>query len=203
MNKELLETKHGFVIGSEGSGKSTFIRNLIKESSRPCVYITVHNEDFGDDFYITINESSDELKNTAITKIHEQLSKDTSFSIKVAFGYTGQIKGVEYLHDVLTEILQNNKNYTLVIDDAQSMATGVLNENYKETYKKLLEQKIFSVVSVFHMIDDELKYIFDYAEKTYIFKISGSIFRYLEEKGLLTMDDVKVVDQKVGEFIVH
>lgn len=203
MNKELLEAKHGFVIGSEGAGKSTFIRNLIKESLRPSVYITVHNEDFGDDFCITINEPSDELKNIAIAKIHEQLQKDTSFVIKVAFGHIGSKEGVEYLHDVLTEILHTNKNYTIIIDDAQSMATGVYKQVFKETYIKLLEQKIFSVVSVFYMINDELKYIFDYAEKTYIFKISGSIFPYFEEKGLLTMDDIKVAYQKIGEFIVR
>jgi len=199
MDKELLEAKHGFVIGSEGAGKSTFIRNLIKENSRPCVYITVHNEDFGDNFCITINGSSDELKNIAITSINEQLEKNTSFVVKVDFSRTGHLLGTEYLRDVLIELLESNKNHTVLIDDAQSVVAG----KFQETYKKMLEQKLFSVVSMLSWIDIESKYIFEYAEKTYIFKISPSIFPYFEEKGLLTMDDVKVVDQKVGEFIVR
>ena len=193
----ILEAKHGFILGSEGGGKSTFIRKKIEESNRLCAYITVHNEDFGDQICITINEPSEELKDLAISQIREELQKGTiSFVIKVDFGRTGQVLGIEYLNDVLIEFLYNNKKYTIVLDDAQSMTRST-----KKTYQRLLEQNAFSVVSVLQYIDDESRYVLDYAAQVCIFKISPSVIPYLEEKGLLVKNDTRVFDLKPGEFI--
>lgn len=198
-NSQLLTAKHGFVVGVEGAGKSTFVRNLLKNNAPKSIYITVHNEDFGNDLCVSINEPLDELKDNAIAKIHELLAQDKSFIVKVDYGYTGQMKGVEYLNDVLNEILDNNKDFILAIDDVQSIVQGA----FQITYKKLLQQKTFPVISVAHHIDDESKYVFEYAKKTYIFKLSPTNFEVFEERGLLSKRDMSVFEQKVGEFIVR
>ncbi|MEK7175606.1 MAG: hypothetical protein AAB693_02265 [Patescibacteria group bacterium] len=50
---------------------------------------------------------------------------------------------------------------------------------------------------------EEIKYIFDYTELIYMFKLSRSDFEPFEERGLLSKDDLSVFDQKVGEYIVR
>lgn len=197
-SSKLLTAKHGFVIGIGGSGKSDFVRNLIKENSQKCIYISIHNEDFGDIPCITIKEPSSEIKNLEVLKISQYITNNESFVIKIASGYVGQMLASEYLNDVVLEILKWNKSFTLVIDDTIFIAG-----QFQETYKKLLTQKEFSVISIFQNINPEIKYIFDYAEQIYLFKLSPTDFESFEEKGFLSKDDLKVFDQKVGEYIVR
>lgn len=194
----LLEVKHGFIVGVSGSGKSDFVRNLIRESTQKCIYISIHNDIFGDLPCITIKEPSSKTKALEISKISQNIANKESFVIKIVSEYVGSVLTSEYLNNVVLEILKFNKNFTLVIDDAIFIAG-----QFQETYKKLLDQKEFSVVSVFQNINPEIKYIFDYAKQIYIFKLSPTNFESFKEKGVLSEGDLNVFNQKVGEFIIR
>lgn len=195
----ILQAKHGFIFGSGGSGKTFFVRNLIEQELQKCIYITSHNEDYGNTLCITINEPSVELKNIGVSKINEYINQGESFVIKIASSYVGDILATEYLKDVLFEILNCNKNFTLIIDDALRATIG---EN-KNVYEKLLSQKLFSVVSIFQYIYPGTEYVFNYAEVVYLFKISPSDFEGFEQRGLLSKNDFAVLEQKVGEYIIR
>lgn len=86
----------------------------------------------------------------------------------------------------MLEILKYNKDYTLVIDD-----TFFLAGPFSQTYKMLLTQKVFPVVSIYQYLREEIKYIFDYAEQIYLFKLSPTDFESFEERGLLSKDDLR------------
>ena len=112
-----------------------------------------------------------ETKDFEILKIPEYINKNKSFVIQIQSGYVGQLLASEYLNDVVLEILKYNKDFTLVIDDAFFLAGP-----FSQTYKILLTQKVFPVVSIYQYMREEIKYIFDYTELIYMFKLSRSDF---------------------------
>ena len=179
-DSQILIAKHGLIFGSGGSGKSYFIRKLLKENSHKIIYTSIHGEDMGDIPCIIIKDPSLETQNKdsfletkdfEILKIPEYINKNKSFVIQIQSGYVGQLLASEYLNDVVLEILKYNKDFTLVIDDAFFLAGP-----FSQTYKILLTQKVFPVVSIYQYMREEIKYIFDYTELIYMFKLSRSDF---------------------------
>lgn len=198
-NSQLLTARHGLVVGVEGSGKSTFVRGLLKNNLHKNIYITTTNENFEGDICISINEPSDDVKDSVLKTIREMLEQERSFVIKIPYSFVGQMKGIEYVNEILHEILETNKDFLVVIDNVRSVAGG----NHQNIYRELLAQKAFSVLSIISSVDEELDYIFDYVEKVYIFKISPTNFSVFERRGLLSENDIAVFDQGAGEFIVR
>jgi hypothetical protein len=195
----ILEAKHGLVVGVEGSGKSTYLHAAMKEGARPCVYITLFDDDFGDFPGISICDYFDVTRNEGIPEIPQLLASGGSFYVKVVLADTGVLKGEEYLNDVLAALADHNTGHTVIIDDAVALAAG----RFVDTYKRLLDQKAFPVVSAFFGIYEGSEFVVDSAEMVVLFKVSRTSTECFYEKGILTEADADVHSQKVGQYIVR
>lgn len=194
---ENILNQKALVLGTAGVGKTTFLLNEIRKSNQKCVYISIHAEEIEDLPIIKINKPEDSSKDLEISKIKSFLETDKSFVIQVQLGYVGQVLGMTYLNDVLLEILDKNKYFTVVLDDARYIAGS----DFSDTYKKLLEQDIFPVVSSCPYMEN-VEYIFDFVDKVYLFKISHSDLDILKSRNLISESDTNILDQKVGEYII-
>lgn len=193
----IITAKHGFIIGNEGSGKTTLAKKLIIEKTQKCIYLSMYNDDYGDLPTITINDRSPETKDAELAKIESYIQNNESFVIRVPSGYVGHMNCLQYRAEVITEIIRVNTDFTLIIDDAVSLA-----HEYRDVFMKLLQQKQFTVISIFHSISTETEYIFDYAVLWYIFKLSPTNFEFFEKRELLSSGDLTILNQQVGEYIV-
>ncbi len=194
---ENILNQKSLVLGTAGVGKTTFLLNEIRSSNQKCIYISIHAEEIENLPIIKINNPDEGLKAVEISKIKSFMENGKSFVIQVQLGYVGQVLGMTYLNDVLLEILDKNKDFTVVLDDARYIAGS----DFSNTYKKLLEQDTFPVISVCSYMEN-VEYIFDFVDKVYLFKVSRSDFDVLKTRNFISDSDTSIFDQKVGEYII-
>lgn len=194
---ENILSQKALVLGTAGVGKTTFLLNEIRSSNQKCIYISMNAEEIENFPIIKINNPDEGLKAIEISKIKSFMENEKSFAIQVQLGAVGQALGMEYLNEVLLEILDKNKEFTVVLDDVRYIAGS----DFSDTYKKLLEQKAFPVISVCSYMEN-VEYIFDYVEKVYLFKVSPTDFNILKSRNFISDSDTGVFDQKVGEYII-
>jgi hypothetical protein len=194
---ENILSQKALVLGTAGVGKTTLLLNEIRNSNQKCIYISIHEEEIENFQIIKINKPDEELKAVEVSKIGGFIENGKSFAIQVQLGYVGQVIGMAYLNDVLLEILDKNKDFTVVLDDARYIAGS----DFSDTYKKLLEQNTFPVISVCPYMEN-VEYIFDFVEKVYLFKVSPTDFDILKARNFVSDSDTGIFDQKVGEYII-
>ena len=197
----LLQAKHGLVIGKGGCGKTVFMKNLMTTSEEKCIFISIHDDDFGDIPALAVREPVDlgDLRNRFREYLVESFAHNVSFAFRIASGYVGHLNTAIYYNELLLLILSLNKDFAVILDDAIFVAQG----DFTAGYRAILEQKNFSVISLFQVLSPETEYVLDFAEQIYIFQLWAREFEYLEKRSLLSREnpiDLALLDQKVGEF---